>query len=107
MAKWIMAVQSRAVEGRDDDYNEWYDTVHKQEICAVEGVQSCRRFDYAMAMMGEPGLPYLSIYEIEADDIMTVVGALGQRAQSGEMTQTDSLDGPASVLWFYKEREAA
>jgi hypothetical protein len=99
-----MVVQSKAVEGRDDEYNEWYDTTHLADILALPGVRSGRRFDYETALFGGPGLPYLAIYEIEADDINVVIGAMGQAAASGGMRQSDALDAPASVLWFYKER---
>ena len=104
MAKYVMVVQSKAVEGRDDDYNEWYDTAHLADICALPGVKSGRRFDFDSAMMGAPGQPYLALYEIEIDDISTVVAEMGKRSMDGTMRMTDSLDAPASVLWFYKER---
>lgn len=102
MAKYVMAVQSKAKPGRDDEYNEWYDTTHAKEICAIPGIQSCRRFDFAMSMMGGDGQPYLALYEVETDNFEALLGEFGARA--GSMTQSDSLDAPASVLWFYKER---
>jgi hypothetical protein len=104
MAKYLMVVQSKAAEGRDAEYNEWYDTAHLADICALPGVRSGRRFDYASSLMGEPGLPYLAIYEIETDDINAVAAELGKRSMDGTIRQSDSLDAPASVLWFYKER---
>ena len=105
MAKYVMVVQSKAMPGKDDEYNAWYDTTHAKEICALPGVKSCRRFDFAMSLAGGDGQPYLAIYEVETDDLMDTVGAMGQRVEAGEMSQTDSLDAPASVLWFYKERD--
>lgn len=105
MAKFVMVVQSKAVEGRDEEYNRWYDSDHLADILSLPGVKSGRRFDFDSAMMGAPGLPYLALYEIEADDSASVIAAMGQLATSGKMSQSDSLDAPASVLWFYKERE--
>lgn len=104
MAKYVMVVQSQAQEGRDDDYNEWYDTVHLADILALPGVKSGRRFDFAAGMVGEPGRPYLAIYEVETDDVSAVMAEMGKRSMDGTMRQSDSLDAPASVLWFYKER---
>lgn len=103
MAKYVMVVQSKALPGKDDEFNDWYDTTHINEICAIPGVQSCRRFDFAMSMMGGDGQPYLAIYEIETDDFQGLVAEFGKRA--GEMSQSDALDAPASVLWFYKQRD--
>jgi hypothetical protein len=107
MAKYVMVVQSKAVEGQDAGYNEWYDTIHMEDILDLPGVNSGRRFDFDSTMMGAPGQPYLAIYEIETDDINTVTAEMGKRAMDGKMRQTDTLDAPASVLWFYKERAAA
>jgi hypothetical protein len=104
MAKYVMVVQSKAVEGRDADYNEWYDTVHLADILDLPGVQSGRRFDLASSMIGPPGQPYLALYEIETDDIDGVAAEMGKRAMDGTIRQSDSLDAPASILWFYKQR---
>ena len=105
MPKYVMVVQSRAKEGRDDEYNEWYDNQHLADILALPGVKSGRRFDFEMAMMGDPGLPYLALFEIETDDINMLLGAMGKAAEDGSMAQSDALDGPASVLWFYRQRD--
>ena len=104
MAKYIMVVQSKAKEGRDAEYNEWYDTMHLDDILALPGMTSGRRFDFAAGLAGEPGRPYLTIYEIQTDDIGAVMAELGKRSMDGTIRPTDSLDGPESVLWFYKER---
>lgn len=104
MGKYIMVVQSKAKEGRDDEYNAWYDNTHIHEICALPGVKSGKRYDATPIAFGAPGLPYLSVYEIEADDPGVLFAEMGRRSQAGEMTHTDSLDAPSSVLWVYKER---
>ena len=102
MAKYSMVVQSQAVAGRDDDYNEWYDNQHFGDICALPGVTGGRRLEHAMTAMGEPGLKYLAIYDIETDDIGAVMAEMGRRGAEGQMPISDALDGPASVLWVYK-----
>jgi hypothetical protein len=102
-----MVVQSRAKPGRDAEYNDWYDRVHMPDICAIPGVKSGRRFDATPVAVGGPGLQYLAIYEIEADDPMAVMVEMGKRAQNGSMRQSDALDAPASVLWFYKQYDGA
>lgn len=102
MGKYVMVVQSQAKDGRDDEYNDWYGTVHIKDICAVPGVKSGRRFKSTPVAMGAPGLKYLAIYEIEADDPMAVMAEMGKRASEGKMQTSDALDAPASVLWFYK-----
>jgi hypothetical protein len=105
MAKYVMVVQSNAVDGRDGDYNDWYDTIHFQDICDLAGVTSGRRFEATPIAMGPAGQPYLSIFEIETDDPATLMAEMGKRSADGAMRQTDSLDPSSIALWFYKQRD--
>ena len=102
MAKYNMVVQSKAAEGRDADYNTWYDNQHFGDICAIPGVTGGRRLEQAVTLAGEPGLKYLAIYDIETDDIGALLAEMGRRGAEGLMPLTDALDAPASVLWVYK-----
>jgi hypothetical protein len=103
MSKFVMVVQSQARDGRDAEYNKWYDDVHFDEICSIPGVTSGRRFESTPIGIGQPGLRYLSIYEVEADDAGAVIAEMGKRMAEGKMSQSDALDTEAAVLWFYKQ----
>jgi len=102
MAKYVMVVQSNAKPGRDADYNEWYDTIHFADICAIPGITGGRRFEHAMTAIGAPGQPYLSIFEIEADDPAQIMAEMGQRGADGRMRVSDALDPQSTAMWFYK-----
>ena len=102
MGKYVMVVQSQAQPGRDDDYNDWYDNQHFGDICAIPGVTGGRRLQEAAVMMGEPGLKYLALYEIETDDVGAFMAEMGRRGAEGLMPMTDAIDAPASRLWIYK-----
>lgn len=105
MGKYVMVVQSNALQGQDGHYNDWYDSIHFQDISAIPGVKSGRRFEATPVAMGQPGQPYLSLFEIETDDPAAVMAELGQRSADGRMRQSPALD-PASIsLWFYKQRD--
>ena len=41
----LFLVFSNPVEGRDGEFNEWYDTVHVPEVLAIPGILSAQRFD--------------------------------------------------------------
>ena len=102
MGKYIMVAQSNAKDGRDAEFNEWYDTIHLKEICSVPGIVSGKRFKTIPAPTGAPALPYIAIYEFEADDPNAVIGELMQRAAGGKMTMSDALDSQSATLFFYK-----
>ena len=38
-------VFSNPVEGREDEYNEWYDNVHLRDVCNVPGVAGAKRYE--------------------------------------------------------------
>ena len=38
MATGAMVVFSNPTEGREDEYNDWYDNTHLPEVCALDGV---------------------------------------------------------------------
>jgi hypothetical protein len=104
MARYILVATSSAKDGRDDEYNAWYDSTHLADICALPGVISGRRFN-ALPFSPNP-LPgdYLAIFEIETDDPAGVLAEMRRRAQSGEMHITDSIDMAATQLWLCEAR---
>ena len=107
MSKYVMIVQSRAVAGQEDAYSAWYDTVHLADILSLSSVKSGRRFELATAPMGTPGLANLSIFEVETDDPNSVLAEMSARSADGRMAQSDTLDAPATVMWFYRQRDTA
>ena len=82
-----MYVESRpSTPERQAEYNNWYDEVHLAEVCAIDGVVSARRF---VPVDGEG--PFVAIYELEADDLGSVMEQLGKKAASGELHMTDAM----------------
>ncbi len=104
MGKFVMVVASSAKPGRDDDYNTWYDTDHIHEICTLPGVKSGKRYNAVASSPNPVPGPYLAIYEIETDDITSVLAEMGRRAGSGEMSSSDALDYESAKMWFYEAR---
>ncbi len=103
MGKYVMVVQSSAKEGRDEEYNEWYDTIHAREICSVPGILTCRRLKATPIAIPAPGAAYISLYEIETDNVGALMAEMGRRSAAGEQTPTDSLDKSSAVLWIYED----
>jgi hypothetical protein len=97
----IMIVTSAAHPGREVEFNQWYDQHHLADVCAIPGVVSGRRFDAAPSSPMPTPAPYMSIFEIDAADPLTVLAEMNRRAQSGEWTMTTSLDPSAVKMWLY------
>ena len=103
MGKYVLVVPSSAKEGRDDDYNEWYNNQHIHDLLAIPGIKSGRRFTPDPISPMPPPADYLAIYEIETDDIGSVFAEMNRRAQSGEMSVSDSLDPASPKLWVFEQ----
>lgn len=103
MNKYIMAVYSNAVEGRDDDYNQWYNDIHLGEVLQVPGFVAAQRFAVAAdPVRGEaPAHKYLAIYELETDDPQASLDALGEAVAGGNMNISDAISMNDAAACLY------
>jgi hypothetical protein len=89
VAKGIMVVQSAPADpSREDEYNEWYSTIHIPEILSIPGFVSARRYKSADGS-------YLAIYEL---DDLGAVKAL--REQPTTKSDTLRVDPPPVVTAY-------
>jgi hypothetical protein len=93
-----MVVRTEPTEGREEDFNKWYDDVHLGDILKLAGFTSARRF----RTLGGDKFPYLAIYEVEADDLMAAQASISAAIASGAVTLTDALgtDPPPSMAMY-------
>ena len=89
--EYTLIVYTNPADGREDDYNAWYDDVHLPEFSALPGVINGRRF--TVANDGRP--QYAAIYELSAhpDEVMA---AMNTGIKNGTVHMSDAIDG-ASV----------
>lgn len=94
----VWLVFTKPVEGREDEYNEWYDAVHLPDVAAVPGVRSAQRYELGPERRPEgvePEFRYLAVYEIDGDPAV-VFPEITRRIESGEMKLSEALDRPAT-----------
>lgn len=104
MANYMMLVTSSAKDGRDDEYNQWYDNQHIHDVCATKGIGAGQRWD-AMPEVSPnaPPTAYLATYEIVADNPQDALAEMMRRAEAGEMPMTDAIDLESAQIWVYKK----
>ena len=63
-----MVVLSNARDGREDEFNRWYDEHMRDTIDKLDGFTCAQRFELA-GLPGAPEVPYryLALYEVEDD----------------------------------------
>ena len=90
MSKAIYVVQSSALDAEHEAaYDTWYDNEHIPDVLDVPGFVSARRFRIADG--GEDAHTFLTIYEIDADDVQASVKELFRMAQAGDMNILDQV----------------
>lgn len=91
MSRSVYVVHSNPVEGREDEYNDWYNNQHIPDVLAVPGFVAAQRFkvDDIPRNASAPHR-YLALYEIEGDS-SAALAALGE-AVAGGMHMSDAMD---------------
>ena len=94
MTQYKLVALTSARPTRDEEYNQWYDAQHLPDVLKVPGFVAAQRFKLSEAVT-TPKAPsnykYLTIYEIETDDIAEVVRDLGQRVGTERMPMNNAL----------------
>ena len=92
MAKGIMYVESRpSSPDREQEYNAWYDEIHIPELLKLDGIVGARRL---RSVNGDG--PYVAIYELEGEDLQTILDNMVANAGQLHMSDAIQLD-PAPI----------
>ena len=85
--EYTLIVYTSPAEGREDEYNAWYDDIHLPEFSALPGVITGRRFQ--VVAEGKP--QYAAIYELSAhpDEVMA---AMNEGIKDGTVHMSDAID---------------
>ena len=101
MPRYKFVVMTGPAEGREQEYNDWYQNVHLSDVVAIDGIKSAQRFRLNQAVMADqPPSPYLAIYDIETNDIDGTIEELKRRSQTGEMVISEALSSVSFAVAY-------
>jgi len=103
MGKYRLIVLTEPKEGREAEYNAWYNDQHLPEVTAIPGFGAAQRFKLKEAYGGEFKQRYLSIYEIDAEDYSPAVNELLRRASTGAMELSQTLNPDKTAFAVFEE----
>jgi hypothetical protein len=94
--KYKMVVFTNAVEGKDKEFNDWYQNTHLKQIVSIKSFVQAQRFRFNANIIPGAANPsrYMAIYDIETDDINASLGAMNDLAASGRMPLPESMAQP-------------
>jgi hypothetical protein len=103
MARFLWLVMTNPAEGREQEFNRWYDEEHVPDVLGVDTVVAVQRFEFVTSGgTADPGHRYLAVYEVEADSAEEARAAMDKaRAEPGQMRGSSSLDRDAR-LWYFR-----
>jgi hypothetical protein len=111
MARHVIVVMTNVWKDRHDEYNEWYDSVHVPDLLRIPGVIAAQRFRAGPPLLSTvEGSPYgyLSLYELETDDLPGVLAKLEEAMPSMAITKAiDIKDVTAYAFTALTERVEA
>jgi hypothetical protein len=93
MSKHILLLLTNPVEGREDEFNKWYDERHMPDVLNVPGIISGQRFELSSAQPMKAPYPwsYFAFYEIETGDIDSVVKEIVARSGTDLMPRGNAM----------------
>jgi|SoiMethySBSTD1v2_1073268.scaffolds.fasta_scaffold1472297_1 hypothetical protein len=99
MAEFLVMVLSNPVEGREQEFDEWYEHTHLDEILATAGFRAAQRY----RLDGQRGFAashgFLALYETEGESADEVIERLN--ARRSERQQSASIDMRGAAMWVF------
>ncbi|MCY4426997.1 MAG: hypothetical protein OXC05_08200 [Halieaceae bacterium] len=100
MPKQILVAFTNPVDGREAEYNEWYDNRHLSDVCRLPGFVSARRY---RLLEGESEHRYMAIYEMDSDDPKRDFGQLAATSGTDDMPMSGAMDSASASALLYEE----
>jgi hypothetical protein len=99
--KHIVAVLSEPTDGKLDEFNDYYENLHLDEVLQSTGWESAQRFRLSDQVGLKCPHEFLAIYEADADkpeDVMRVLNETRSQRQ-----QSDALNKKTAAVWVFSE----
>jgi hypothetical protein len=103
MPKCKIIALTNPAPGKEAEYHDWYQHTHLPEMLSFPGANSAQRFKLVAKMMGADPNQYLAIYDIEVDDPMAFLAAVGEGYASGKMTLGTASDDATTYTALFVE----
>jgi hypothetical protein len=105
MGRFVLVVLNEPKTGREDEFNEWYETTHLPDVLGVPGIVSAQRFEFVDVQGGPPSEHrYLVLFEVEAPDVEAAQDAFRDAHDrwSTEPERHRSDSGADFRAWYFR-----
>jgi len=107
--KGVLVALTNPVEGREKEYNDWYDNTHLVDVAKIPGIVGARRYRLAPGQHVAAGTPwqYCAVYDLESEDLSSIAQELKRRRGPTGKGTPEMAISPAlkeeRLAWFYEE----
>lgn len=99
MGTYLVMVLSNPKDGAEDEFNEWYEHTHLDEVLATAGFRTAQRFRLE-AEVGQPSAHrYLAMYETDGESADEVIARLD--AGRDKRQQSRSINRRDAAMWVF------
>lgn len=103
----VLIVLTNAAAGHEAEFNDWYDNHHLDEVLALPGFVSARRFTLSDDQLPEDQMApsrhrYLAIYDLDITPAQAL-GTLLEETQTGRMVLPEYIDQETIGTWAFDE----
>ena len=104
MQEYILAVYSNPAEGREDEYNDWYNNQHLKDVLAQPDYTQARRYKLTDLKlddaMPDPAHQYVAFYHLLTEDPDAALKGMVARVEAGTIGLSDAMD-PGFLAYCY------
>jgi hypothetical protein len=103
VASLRLIVLTNPVEGREDEYNDWYSDRHLDDVLAVKGFRAAQRFEFRPGKLsGDAPFRYLAIYEAEGTTVEAAEAALLATAADKDLMPISNAMARERATWWFE-----
>ncbi len=99
MERHLVVVMSNPVEGREEEFHDWYENTHLDEVLATCGWTSAERFTLSAEQGVACGYTHLALYEAPAETAEQVIETL--TVTRDQRQQSTSIDRRNAGVWIF------
>lgn len=102
MTRFQVHIHLNPTEGREDDFERWYEDVHLPELLdTVDGLVSGRRYWLRAVAGGKPANRHVAVYEIDAETADAAIAAF-ESGRADRKYETGVMDGSAASVQVFE-----
>jgi hypothetical protein len=99
--KHLVLILTEPTEGNEDKFNDYYENLHLGEVLDTTQLQTAQRFKLVDQAGSPCPLPYLAMYETEADNPQEIIADLN--ATRAHRQQSETLNRRTGRVWVFEE----